>query len=86
MQVWSPAHSLRAKFGEPDGSHLSPAGEYNLRLGIMKELKPDMIATHESDVKVFELKVQTLEEQIKRQTDLIADLNAKVATSDHDAV
>ena len=24
---------------------LSPAGEYNLRLGIMKELKPDMVAT-----------------------------------------
>lgn len=26
---------------------LSPAGEYNLRLGIMKELRPDMVATYE---------------------------------------
>ncbi len=25
------------------------AGEYNLRLGITKELHPDMIATHEGD-------------------------------------
>ena len=25
---------------------LSPAGEYNLRLGIMKELQPDMVATY----------------------------------------
>lgn len=26
---------------------LSPAGEYNLRLGIMKELNPDLVATYE---------------------------------------
>lgn len=25
---------------------LSPAGEYNLRLGIIKELNPDMVATY----------------------------------------
>ena len=25
---------------------LSPAGEYNLRLGIIKELHPDMVATY----------------------------------------
>lgn len=25
---------------------LSPAGEYNLRLGIVKELQPDMVATY----------------------------------------
>ena len=29
-------------FKPPDGSCLSPAGEYNLRLGIMKELHPDV--------------------------------------------
>ncbi len=29
------------------GTHLSPAGEYNLRLGVMKELRPDLIATHQ---------------------------------------
>lgn len=29
-------------FKLPDGSCLSPAGEYNLRLGIMKELHPDV--------------------------------------------
>jgi DNA topoisomerase VI subunit B len=31
-------------FKPPDGSCLSPAGEYNLRLGIMKELHPDVRA------------------------------------------
>lgn len=29
-------------FKPPDGDCLSPAGEYNLRLGIMKELNPDV--------------------------------------------
>ncbi|KAL3696020.1 hypothetical protein R1sor_010096 [Riccia sorocarpa] len=43
-----------AKFDEPDGSCLSPAGEYNLRLGIMKELHPDMVATYEGSPQVFE--------------------------------
>lgn len=33
---------------------------------------------HEGNVKVFELKVQTLEQRIERQTALIADLNAKL--------
>lgn len=28
------------------GQCLSPAGEYNLRLGIIKELHPDMVATY----------------------------------------
>ena len=35
-----------ARFDEPNGDHLSPAGEYNLRLGVMKELRPERIATH----------------------------------------
>ena len=35
-----------AKFADPDGGCLSPAGEYNLRLGVMKELAPDWIASH----------------------------------------
>ena len=30
------------------------AGEYNLRLGVIKELHPDLIATHQSDARVFE--------------------------------
>lgn len=34
-----------ARFRDPDGGHLSPAGEYNLRLGILKEIQPDMVAT-----------------------------------------
>ena len=29
------------------GAHLSPAGEYNLRLGVMKEMKPELIATYQ---------------------------------------
>ena len=34
-----------ARFADPSGDCLSPAGEYNLRLGIMKELAPDWIAS-----------------------------------------
>jgi len=26
---------------------LSPLGEYNLRLGVMKEIQPDMVATYQ---------------------------------------
>ncbi len=36
-----------AKFSDPPGGHLSPAGEYNLRLGVMKELRPELIATYQ---------------------------------------
>lgn len=43
-----------ARFDKPDGSSLSPAGEYNLRLGITKELQPSMIATHAEPADVFE--------------------------------
>lgn len=42
------------KFAEPDGAHLSPAGEYNLRLGITKEMRPEMVATHQSSAGVHE--------------------------------
>ncbi|PSC70486.1 DNA topoisomerase 6 subunit B isoform B [Micractinium conductrix] len=45
-------HQLR--FANPDGNHLSPAGEYNLRLGIMKELRPEMVATHQGGAGVHE--------------------------------
>ena len=31
-------------------AYYSPAGEYNLHLGIMKEMRPDMIATNTADV------------------------------------
>lgn len=45
-------HEVR--FPDPDGKHLSPAGEYNLRLGVMKEMLPDMVATYGGSVGVFE--------------------------------
>ena len=45
-QVVQLAHMLRdAKFDHPPGDCLSPVGEYNLRLGIMKELRPELVAT-----------------------------------------
>ncbi|KAK4534499.1 hypothetical protein CDCA_CDCA02G0524 [Cyanidium caldarium] len=44
----------QAHFPPPTGDCLSPAGEYNLRLGIMKELQPDMVATFAEPVGVFE--------------------------------
>ena len=34
--------------------HSLLAGEYNLRLGIMKELRPEMVATHHGAVGVHE--------------------------------
>lgn len=40
---------LQVKFADPTGNHLSPAGEYNLRLGVMKELHPDLIATYQGE-------------------------------------
>ncbi|KAG1652179.1 hypothetical protein FOA52_004801 [Chlamydomonas sp. UWO 241] len=43
-----------AKFSDPKGDHLSPAGEYNLRLGVMKELRPELIATYQGDIRTFE--------------------------------
>ncbi|KAJ8759606.1 hypothetical protein K2173_008787 [Erythroxylum novogranatense] len=44
----------QAKFDDPTGECLSPAGEYNLRLGIVKELHPDMVATFSGSAQVFE--------------------------------
>lgn len=38
------------EFDAPSGAVLSPAGEYNLHLGVMKEMRPDMIATSTPDV------------------------------------
>ena len=35
-----------ALFKPPDGRCLSPAGEYNLRLGIQKEVDPTFVATY----------------------------------------
>mmetsp|Transcript_17110 Transcript_17110/g.21078 ORF Transcript_17110/g.21078 Transcript_17110/m.21078 type:complete len:315 (-) Transcript_17110:742-1686(-) len=35
-------------FAPPDSRCLSPAGEYNLRLGIMKQFQPDLVATYTS--------------------------------------
>jgi len=42
------------RFKAPDGSCLSPAGEYNLRLGIMKELQPMMVSTFADATGVYE--------------------------------
>jgi DNA topoisomerase-6 subunit B len=45
-QIVQLAHLMRdAKFDAPSGDCLSPVGEYNLRLGIMKELRPELVAT-----------------------------------------
>ena len=45
-QIVQISHIMRdAKFKPPEGDCLSPVGEYNLRLGIMKELHPDLVAT-----------------------------------------
>jgi DNA topoisomerase-6 subunit B len=44
----------QAKFDPPPANCLSPAGEYNLRLGIIKELGPELIATHSTVPGVFE--------------------------------
>lgn len=44
----------QAKFDDPSGDCLSPAGEYNLRLGIIKELHPEMVATYSGSAQVFE--------------------------------
>lgn len=43
-----------AQFEPPPASCLSPAGEYNLRLGILKELRPDLVATHTAPAGVHE--------------------------------
>jgi DNA topoisomerase VI B subunit len=43
-----------AKFKKPSGDCLSPAGEYNLRLGIIKEISPDLVATYVQAPNVFE--------------------------------
>ena len=52
MQV----HNLfsEAKFDPPRGDTLSPAGEYNLRLGIIKEINPVLIATYQGQPGVFQ--------------------------------
>ena len=45
------SHLMRdVKFDAPPGDCLSPVGEYNLRLGIMKELRPDLVATFQDAV------------------------------------
>ncbi|KAA8495488.1 DNA topoisomerase 6 subunit B [Porphyridium purpureum] len=43
-----------AHFDPPDGNCLSPAGEYNLRLGVLKEIRPELIATHAEPAEAFE--------------------------------
>ena len=43
-----------AKFEAPTGKTLSPAGEYNLRLGIMKEMQPVLSATHQGKPSVYQ--------------------------------
>ena len=43
-----------ADFPAPKASCLSPVGEYNLRLGIMKEVQPDPVATFSGSPSVIE--------------------------------
>lgn len=54
-QVHQVAQLLRdtTAFPEPSADCLSPAGEYNLRLGIMKEFEPDLVATSSSNPVVY---------------------------------
>ena len=40
-------YALQVQFDDPPMECLGPVGEYNLRLGIIKELSPDMVATHQ---------------------------------------
>lgn len=42
------------RFADPSGACLSPAGEYNLRLGVMKELRPELVVTHAESAGAFE--------------------------------
>ena len=45
-QIVQLAHLVRdVKFSDPPSDCLGPVGEYNLRLGIMKELQPQLVAT-----------------------------------------
>lgn len=41
-------------FPDPSANCLSPVGEYNLRLGIIKELQPDLVATFQDTACVVE--------------------------------
>lgn len=50
-QIVQLAHLMRdVKFAAPPGDCLGPVGEYNLRLGIMKELRPELVATYQDSV------------------------------------
>ena len=42
------------KWPAPNGKALSPAGGYNMFLGILKEFKPDLVVTEEMPPAVFE--------------------------------
>ena len=39
---------------ETEGAALRTAGEYNLRLGIGKEVQPELVATHQGEARVLE--------------------------------
>jgi DNA topoisomerase VI B subunit len=55
QQIHNITQLLRhGKFPDPSGKCLSPAGEYNLKLGILKEFNPDACATGQSKVEVFD--------------------------------
>ncbi|KAK2080322.1 hypothetical protein QBZ16_000175 [Prototheca wickerhamii] len=56
LQQVARLHQLlhEVKFPDPTGDHLSPAGEYNLRLGIMKEFAPELVATHQGQPRVHD--------------------------------
>ena len=44
------AHLMKeVNFDDPPMECLGPVGEYNLRLGIIKELRPEMVATYQDD-------------------------------------
>ncbi len=43
-----------ASFPKPDGKCLSPVGDYNLRLGVLKVITPEFVATSQEAPRVFE--------------------------------
>ena len=54
-QIVQLAHLVRdVKFSDPPSDCLGPVGEYNLRLGIMKELQPQLVATFADKAGVHE--------------------------------
>eukprot|EP00039_Didymoeca_costata_P027517 m.18536 g.18536 ORF g.18536 m.18536 type:complete len:662 (+) comp6348_c0_seq1:168-2153(+) len=55
-KMWMHLQSILKKedWPAPDGSVLSPAGGYNMYLGIVKEFRPDIVVTYQEATRVYE--------------------------------